>query len=101
MEIKRSSNYILSRLVETLNNTKGSIKIGYKHGDLGLMIESKKADMQMLTMFALGVTMETMDMVKEDEKDEEIFFMALKEGVEELHRRVCNRLEDINNEENR
>lgn len=98
MEIKRSSNYILSKLVETLNKTKGSIKIGYKHDDLGLMIESKKADMQLLTMFALGVTMETMDMVDENEKDEEIFFMALKEGVEELHRRVCNRLEDINNE---
>ena len=44
MELKKSNNFILTRLLPEIDSMKGKIMIAYKYSDIGIKIKGKNVD---------------------------------------------------------
>lgn len=64
MELKKSNNFILTRLLPEIDSMKGKIMIAYKHNDLGIKIKGKNVDMETVAMFSIGTLFEIYDKAK-------------------------------------
>jgi len=61
MEVRKSNNFILTKLLPEIDRMKGQVMIAYKHNDLGVKIKGKNADIETITMFSLGTLFELYD----------------------------------------
>lgn len=64
MEVKRSNNFILTRLLPEIDHMKGQVMIAYKHDNLGIKIKGKNVDIETIAMFSLGTLFELYDKAK-------------------------------------
>ena len=64
MELKKSNNFILTRLLPEIDSMKGKVMIAYKYSDIGIKIKGKNVDVETVAMFSLGTLFEIYDKAK-------------------------------------
>lgn len=98
MDKRYSNNYILKKLLPEFTKRNSEVQIRWNKKMPGIEVKGTNMDNEEISFFILALLM---DVYSYANKDSKVYQLAMREGLEELVKRINIDLGEINNEENR